>query len=233
MIRAVIADDERATASVIEYFLKESGAPVSIAGVATNGAEAVALIRATQPDLVFLDIQMPVLDGFDVMEQVRHGNVIIITAYDSFRNAQQALRYGAKDILHKPIDSEQLMQAITRALGWQFTPNATVNGLLEYLHGHYAEKVSLERLSAMFHVTVSHMARTFKKHTGQSIGSYLNEIRIGKAKKLLAEPDASIQEIAVRTGYESLNNFYKYFKAETGMTPAAYRQIHHVGEAGD
>lgn len=231
MIRAVIADDEAATASVIQYFLVESGAPIEIVGIATDGAQAVQCIRELKPDLVFLDIHMPMLDGFDVMEAVGAGNFIIITAYDSFQNAQQALRHGAKDILHKPISSEQLMTAIMRAMGWQFTKNALTNGILEYLHKQYAQKITLEELSERFHATVSHIARTFKKHVGKSIGGYVNDIRIAEAKKLLADPRKSIQEVALLTGYESVNNFYKYFKTATQLTPAAYRQKHHMSGA--
>jgi Response regulator containing CheY-like receiver domain and AraC-type DNA-binding domain len=233
MINAIIADDERATAAMIEYFLKASNAPIEIIGIATDGEEAVRLIKTQKPDLAFLDVQMPLLDGFDVMKHVGNEvNFIIITAYDSFRNAQQALRFGAKDILHKPIDSEQLLQAIMRAIGWEFTSNAIVNDLLEFLHKNYAEKISLDLLSEQFHVTISHMARTFKKHTGKSIGSYLNEVRIREAKKMLASPAKSVQEIALLTGYVSVNNFYKYFKAETNMTPAAYR-LKHTGSSSN
>lgn len=224
MIRALIVDDEQASASMIQYFLTTSDAPVEIVGIATDGAQAVQRIKELQPDLIFLDIQMPLLDGFDVMQAAGRGNFIIITAYDSFQNAQQALRYGAKDILHKPIDSEQLMHAIMRAVGWRFTENATVNGILEFLHTYYNQKITLEALSERFHATASHLARTFKKHTGKSIVSYLNEIRILEATKLLADPKRSIQEIALLTGYESVNNFYKYFKAATKMTPAVFRK---------
>jgi YesN/AraC family two-component response regulator len=68
------------------------------------------------------------------------------------------------------------------------------------------------------------MARTFKKYMKFSIISYINKVRIEKAKIKLEDQNLSIQAVASELGYESLNNFYKYFKLMTGLTPAAYRQ---------
>ena len=226
MLNAIIADDEPAAAAIITYFLQAEEIPVKIVGTASDGAKAIELINELKPDLAFLDIHMPLRTGFEVMMQARQTKFIIITAHESFQNAQQALRLGAKDILLKPVDKNQLLQSIMHAIGWKFTPNRLVNSLLAYIHKHSQEKVSLEDLSATFHVTVSHMSRTFKRYAGVSIGNYINTIRINNAKEMLLDPDMTIQEIAGRSGYESLNNFYKYFKAETGQTPAMFRKSH-------
>ena len=78
--------------------------PLEIVGHAYDGLQAADLIKKEKPDLVFMDVRMPFMDGFEVIEQMEGCKVIIITAYDSFSYAQRALRLGASDILAKPID---------------------------------------------------------------------------------------------------------------------------------
>lgn len=224
MIRAIIADDEPAVASIIFHFIEKECLPIKIVGTATDGKQAVELIQEEQPELVFLDIQMPNMNGFEVMKAETDPHFIIITAYESFQYAQQALRLGACDIILKPIEYKQFLQAINRAVGWKFTPNLTVNGVLEYIHLNYAQKISLEQLAQMFYTTPSHIARLFKSFMDVSIVNYIHKVRINEAKKLLVEQRCSVKDTAERTGYDSLNNFYKYFKMHTGMTPAMFIQ---------
>lgn len=224
MIRAIIADDEQAVASIICHFIEKEYIPIKIVGMATDGRQAVKLIREQQPELVFLDIQMPFMNGFEVMQTVADTHFIIITAYESFQYAQQALRLGACDIILKPIEYKQFIQAITRAIGWKFTSNKAVNEILEYLHLNYTKKISLSQLAIMFYTTPSHMAKLFKSYMGISIITYVHQLRINEAKRLLTEQRCSVKETAERTGYDSLNNFYKYFKIHTGMTPAMFTQ---------
>lgn len=224
MIRAIIADDEQAVASIICHFIEKECLPIKVVGTAVDGTQAVKLIKEEHPELVFLDIQMPIMNGFEVMKAETEPHFIIITAYESFQYAQQALRLGACDIILKPIEYKQFLQAINRAIGWKFTSNATVNGILEYIHLNYAQKIPLEQLAQMSFTTPSHIARLFKGYMDMSIVTYIHQVRIKEAKKLLAEQRCSVKDTAERTGYDSLNNFYKYFKMYTGMTPAMFIQ---------
>lgn len=81
-------------------------------GTAADGREALGLIQQKKTDLAFLDIQMPIMDGFEVIQKIQGIKVIIITAFDSFEYAQKALRMGASDIISKPIDHDQLRETI-------------------------------------------------------------------------------------------------------------------------
>lgn len=221
MIKALIADDEKAVATIIEHFINTENMPIEIIGRAENGAEAVRLIKKEKPQLVFLDIQMPVMNGFEVMQDQPNVKYIIITAFESFDYAQKALRLGASDILLKPVEKSQLLQAVSRTVGWSFTANDTVNGILEYISEHFAEKISLDDLANMFYATPSHIARLFRKYMDTTIIKYLNKVRIEKAC-LLMDEGHSVKETAETVGYESLNNFYRYFEQQVGMTPASY-----------
>ena len=168
---------------------------------------------------------MPQKNGFQVIEEVSRevgAQIIVLTAFASFENAQQALRLGVSDILSKPVDFEQLKAAIFRAIGWKFTSNETVNVMLEYIHNHYNENMELEDLSKVTYSTESHLTRLFKKHMGITILSYIHQLRIEEACRLLSGHECDIQEASFRVGYASLNNFYKYFKRYVGMTPAQF-----------
>lgn len=108
MIRTVICDDEKAALHIIQYFIENENLPIQIVGMAENGREALELIKREKPDLAFLDIHMPYLNGFEVIQQIEGVKVIIITAYDSFAYAQRALRMNVCDIISKPIELDQL-----------------------------------------------------------------------------------------------------------------------------
>ncbi len=115
LLRAVIADDEPAARRGVRLLLERDG-EVAIAGEATHGPEAVALIRATKPDLVFLDVQMPGADGFEVLAQLPPEAlpvVVFVTAYDE--HALRAFEVNAVDYLLKPYDDARFAAALQRA----------------------------------------------------------------------------------------------------------------------
>ena len=105
-------------------------------------------------------------NGFEIIQKMKDSKVIIITAYDSFEYAQKALRLGAVDIILKPIDFQQLRQAIARAVGWNFTGNEVVDQTLAYLYEHYNDKIDLETLARQIFCSESHLARSFKNIRG-------------------------------------------------------------------
>ena len=222
-MKAIIIEDEKAAVRNLTSLLGEVCPQIEIVTELDSIADTIEWFTDhSMPDLVFMDIHMPYMNGFEIIQKMKDTKVIIITAYDSFEYAQKALRLGASDILSKPIDMEQLKQAVIRAIGWSFTGNEVVDTILAYLYGHYAEKIELETLAQLTYCTESHIARVFKKHTGTTIISYVHKIRIEKSIQMMEEQNLSVKEAALAAGYQNLNHFYKYFTQYTGMTPAAY-----------
>lgn len=231
MIRALIVDDEPATGNIIEYFIKSEMLPIDVVGKASSGAEALSMIQSQDPKLIFLDIKMPFMDGFEVMKKTKELarddiSFIIITGYDLFEYAQSALRLGASDILLKPIDLAQLKKSILNVLGYDYTSNSLVNSVLAHIHGHFAEDITLNNVASDLFVSPQYLAKIFKKHTGTSFNKYLNKTRIERAKHLLMNSKDSVKEISEKVGYMNVNNFYAQFKSYTGMTPKAYAEKH-------
>jgi DNA-binding LytR/AlgR family response regulator len=112
----LIVDDEPIARRILREELEQFD-NVSIAGEAQDGASALAAILDLRPDLVFLDLQMPGLGGFDVIRRLRASRhtpvIVIVTAFDQY--AIQAFESGAIDYLLKPVTQERLAQAIDRA----------------------------------------------------------------------------------------------------------------------
>ena len=114
-IRVLIVDDEPIAREGVRVQLAKY-ADVIISGEAGNGLEAVTAIRELAPDIVFLDVQMPGMNGFEVLEAVGTANlpaVVLVTAYDKY--ALQAFEINAIDYLLKPFDAERFARAFERA----------------------------------------------------------------------------------------------------------------------
>ena len=115
MIKALIVDDEELARRGLELRL-ERYADIEICGQSRNGREALIDVREQSPDIMFLDVQMPGMDGFDVLRRLAGSDmpvVIFVTAYDEF--ALQAFDANALDYLLKPINDERLAETIDRA----------------------------------------------------------------------------------------------------------------------
>ena len=116
-INTLIVDDEKPARDELAYLLK-SFPEISLVGQGKNGVEAVALIKEHAPDLVFLDVQMPGLNGFGVLKKlmdrkVKVPHIVFATAYDNY--AVQAFEVNAVDYVLKPFDKGRIAKAIQRA----------------------------------------------------------------------------------------------------------------------
>lgn len=116
-LRTLIVDDEDLARRGLELRLERRDG-IEVCGQARNGREALLAVRSQRPDVIFLDIQMPGMSGFEVLERIAGADmpaVIFVTAYDKF--AIRAFEASALDYLLKPIDEERLDEAIERARG--------------------------------------------------------------------------------------------------------------------
>lgn len=114
-IRTVIVDDEPAAVDVIQMLLQEFMTDIVLEGTAKNGLEAVQLISRIKPDLIFLDVDMPVMNGFQVLEKFPGAGFEVIFTTGSSEHALRALKVKAIDYLLKPIDPADFILAIEQA----------------------------------------------------------------------------------------------------------------------
>lgn len=114
MIRGVIVDDKHSSIELLKWLITQHCPEIGLIKSATSVKEALPLIRDFQPDILFLDIQMPNQNGFDLLTEIGKWDfeVIFTTAYNEF--AIQAIRFSALDYLLKPIDAQELIKAFER-----------------------------------------------------------------------------------------------------------------------
>ncbi|MDX1407001.1 MAG: LytTR family DNA-binding domain-containing protein [Saprospiraceae bacterium] len=116
MLKAYLVDDEKNCTDILSLQIKEHCPELTVACVFNDPVKALAAIQSAAPDVLFLDIEMPGLSGFELLEQCEglEAEIIFTTAYDSY--AIQAIRFSALDYLLKPVRAEELRSAVSRLM---------------------------------------------------------------------------------------------------------------------
>ena len=114
MLKAIIVDDEPYCCEILAAMLESDCPEVEIVTICNNAKDALTTIRKHSPDLVFLDVEMPKMNGFEMLDQLPSINfhLIFTTSYDQY--ALKAIRFSAIDYLLKPVDQEELIKAIAK-----------------------------------------------------------------------------------------------------------------------
>lgn len=151
-MQALIIDDEKHCRDSLAILLGKYCPEIEVLGQCASGEEGIQAIGSQDPDLVFLDISMPGMTGFEMLEQCGSSDfeVIFITAYDEY--AIQAIRHSALDYLLKPVDKNELVQAIARAKGTKQTNSSStrIAKLLELVEGKKgSERLALPTLDGL------------------------------------------------------------------------------------
>lgn len=240
MYKVVIADDEYIIRKGVCRDIKWAKYGFEVVAEVADGRNAIEVVRKLKPELLITDIRMPDMDGLEVLRQIKgekmSTQVIILSAYDLFTYAQQAITYGAVGYLLKPVELAELDLVLEKVnenicnkkkiLSDQIQLEReadTIEKVRQYLLEHYAEQITLKELSDRFYMSNTYLSSKFKNRTGSSFVDYLTEVRIKKAKELLLYSDRKIPEIASLVGYDDYTYFGKVFKKNTGYTPLEYR----------
>jgi two-component system, LytTR family, response regulator len=142
-LKTIIVDDEPDSIDLLKIELAQHCPQVEITGTYTSSIKAAADIEKLQPDLLFLDIEMPGMNGFEMLEKVLHLNfsIIFITAYNQY--ALKAFRFNALDYLVKPIDSTDLIEAVAKAERKMKPTAGQLNLVQRQLRGELPNKIAL------------------------------------------------------------------------------------------
>ncbi|MCQ6560973.1 response regulator transcription factor [Paenibacillus mendelii] len=348
MFKIITVDDEKMIKRSLRVMIEGANPDFRIVGEAKNGQEAMDIIHGDPPHLLITDICMPIMDGLELIAEVKrnysHTQIIVISGYSEFNYAQQALRYNVTDYLLKPIDPEEFKQVLKkiyeqhisneqrsidrREQMWKIVDNGeqivnwiwtlqenhlrskleairtelellcietdlvrdiyrdlliyTTNRLgersgrsyphtmasepgptpsmkelhdqfqgasmslfkeivhlrnwgqsqhmkktIDYIQANFSNsEISLLHMAEYASMSISYFSRFFKEETGTSFMKYLTNLRIGKAKELLAIQEHKVGDVALMVGYTNYHHFAKAFKKFTGITPTEYRQMH-------
>lgn len=145
MLTAIIIDDELKGRIALKQKLQDYCPEVQLSGEAANGEEGLLLIDKIHPQIIFLDIEMPRMNGFEMLHKVKNKNfhLVFTTAYDQY--AIKAIKYSAFDYLLKPVDIEELRSVINRIL--QQSSQSNTLRKLEVLEENFYQKNSLSKIA--------------------------------------------------------------------------------------
>lgn len=231
MIKIMVAEDEPKTRSALASRLRSIMGDSALIETAEDGNDVVQKALLVQPDLIFMDIEMPFRTGLEaaavIKQQRSETRIVFLTAYDRFDYAVGALRSGGQDYLLKPVSETDLRELlhrffeVTPEMKRDITPFETA--LNVWVRQHYAEDISLETAAENMGMSPFYFSRQVKAVTGKTFLEFFTDYRIEKAKKRLRSTELSISDIGRSVGYPDANYFAKVFKRTTGCTPSVYR----------
>ena len=237
-LRVLLVDDEIMIREGFKKLFDWEAHGCIVAGEAADGMEALAKIDTLNPDIVIMDINIPIMNGLKVikMSRIKHPDTafIIVSGYDDFSYCREALRLKITDYILKPVNYEEFGTCIDNLKISMYQENVSqepeeqderiINSITRFMQEHLAEEMSLSVLAEEFHMNPQYISQLFKNEIGVGFLAYLTSIRMEKAKKLLLSTSLSIGEVAEQSGYGDYRVFTKVFKKSEGITPSQYRR---------
>lgn len=237
-LRVLLVDDEIMIREGFKRLFDWEAHDCEVVGEAADGMEALAKIDMLQPDIVIMDINIPIMSGLKVIQlcRIKHPKTafVIVSGYDDFSYCQQALRLQITDYILKPVNYEEFGSCIdnlkislyeNRVVNEPMQQEErTINGLTRYMQEHLSEEITLSVLAEEFHLNAQYISQLFKNEIGVGFLAYLTNIRLEKAKKLLLSTALPIADVAEQSGYGDYRVFTKVFKKAEGITPSQYRR---------
>ena len=242
MHKVLIVDDEKPVRIAISKLGHWAQWHLEQPQYASDGKEALRLLSELRPAIVFVDMQMPVMNGVEFLRQASARDTgaafIVISGYDDFSYAQSAIRYGASDYLLKPVVADDLNEAIGRVMTSRFPEEdfsiqarepalsaaEVVELIRETIETNYAENMQLQDFADKYFFSKEYLSRLFKSKYHVGIYEYLTDVRMKRAAELLCDPSIPISDISSRVGYSDNNYFSKAFRNAWGISPSEYRR---------
>ena len=239
-LRVLLVDDEVMIREGFKQLFDWQAHDCEVVGEACDGMEALTQIDTLRPDIVIMDINIPIMNGLKVIQlcRIKHPNTafVIVSGYDDFSYCREALRLQITDYILKPVNYEEFgtcidnlkislfERRVSSAVEPEKQEERAITGITRYLQEHLAEEISLSVLAEQFHLNPQYISQLFKSEIGVNFLVYLTNIRMEKAKKLLLSTALSIAEVAEQSGYGDYRVFTKVFKKSEGITPSQYRR---------
>lgn len=207
---------------------------------AENGQDALDIILKYQPEIVLLDIQMPKMDGITIMKKLSKTKIqpliVILSGYDDFKYAQNALRYGAKEYLLKPVRASDILECLNKLADKYLetedkvnekdiseNENTFVHEAKNYIEEHYSENLTIKNVAEQIGISSGYLSTMFNQNLGLGFAEYLNGLRVEHACVYLEQNYLKVYEIAYKVGFRDEKYFTKVFKKIKGMSPKEYR----------
>jgi two-component system, response regulator YesN len=240
----LVVDDE----PLVRSFLRGALAGRARVVEAEDGEQAIEVLRARARDtidLVLVDSLLPKASGLEVLQVTkRHWPwlpVVLLSAVRSEELAVKALRAGASDYLRKPIQLRALLKVVAAltarsrhgprsaktpsdAVGHAPALRSEIHKGLAFMRKHLAEHITLSAVAREAGLSRYYFCRLFHQETGTPFRDYLHDLRITRAKALLADRYVRVTEVAYAVGFNDLSHFDRIFRKRVGCSPSEYRR---------
>jgi two-component system LytT family response regulator len=219
MLTAIIIDDEPKGRLALRKKLKDYCPDVTVTGEAGDGEEGLRLIEQLQPGIVFLDIEMPRMSGFDMLLRVRQQNfhLIFSTAYDHY--AIKAIRFAAFDYLLKPVDIEELKAVIQRIKTNDQRGNTAIRiEALAHNLKHTLNKIAIPTMDGLLFFNIGDIIH-IEAQSNYTVFSFVNRPKLTVSKTLKEFEDLLPADLFFRPHHSHIINLQfikRYIKGDGG-----------------
>lgn len=251
MTSILIVDDEALIRNGLQSLLNREEA-YTVVGAADDGAEALRMVDRWQPDIVITDINMPNMNGLELLERLHEADedltIIMLTGYDQFSYVQRALRAGASDYLLKPISPGVLLATLEKAVArikqrkerqrrtmmleklvFPRLPEAGTPDIQDKMTAIIQARwndpeLTMDMIAGELFLNANYLRQVFKAHNRVSFVKFIREMRLQNAARLLASTDLQVQQVSDRVGYVDSAYFSSCFREAYGCSPREYRE---------
>src|SRR5665647_753656 len=184
MIKILIVDDEKIERDALQKIIEKGIEGIQVVGQAENGNQAIELANLLMPDLILMDIQMPGVNGLDAIKQIKEQQpmikYIMVTAYDTFEFARQALRYEVRDYLLKPSKAQIIVETVQKVV------TEIIEEKQQFVN-HEEDQLKLKKLMPIVEADL----------VTQLLFDHVHEIHLDEMLKLLSVEESSPFFVAV------------------------------------
>lgn len=242
MYKVLLVDDEPIIVEGLSRSVPWDKWNCRVVDTANNGLEGRNKIKELRPDIVFMDICMPEMDGLQMLAALRSEfpdmMVSVLTGFRDFEYAQQAIKLGVTRFLLKPSNMNEIEETVlamcheleSRGISGreeteqdQASGSFIVKNALKYIEENYARKLTLSEVAEKTYVSQWHLSKLLNRYSEQSFSDILNHVRIEHAKQLLSDPSLRIGDISEQVGFLDLAHFSRVFKKQEGISANEYR----------
>lgn len=237
MYRVMLIDDEPSARNLMKASIDWSELEMEVVGEAASGIEAINIIDDIKPDIAFVDISMPFMNGMEFTEiatkRYPELSIIIMTAFDDFEYARKCVSLPVFDYILKPFVRAEVQETLLKLKNKldssvkkqkdeeEFEPTA-VELVMKYIEANFTDsQINLTSVAQVFGFSPSYMSRKFKQESGKNFVEYLTECRMERAMKM-ASSGVKMFAASNAVGIPDPNYFSRCFKKYTGMSYSEY-----------
>ena len=235
MYTVMIVEDEYLVRTGIKATIADSGLPLHLTGVVSDGLDAYNLVINSPPDILIIDLLLPGLNGIELIRRVKEADckckILVISCLEDFETQQEAISLGISGYLFKATMTAQELKTALEHILQELKPEAAIEELrpeikrvINYIDEHLEEPLHLHIMAEIAGFSPNYFSNLFTQEIGTNYIAYLTDVRLTRAKELLKNTMSSVSEIALACGFNDESYFSRCFRQKYGTSPGKWRR---------